>query len=160
MLSGTIPLGGLVLVTHHLYFAGPDQKPTPAPSEPQPSRHFDILGDMTWVRPGKVFAWLYWNSLKKTFCWILLCVPVSESADGVKKYREKRKLKKGRRTAERKEMHMVKDRKEKNTKRWRIFLQQHIFEINCFSFRMVFEPPNYSELWNGRSYQFSTAEFL
>lgn len=25
MLSGTIPFGGLVLVTHHLYFAGPDQ---------------------------------------------------------------------------------------------------------------------------------------
>jgi len=25
MLSGTIPLGGLVLVTYHLYFAGPDQ---------------------------------------------------------------------------------------------------------------------------------------
>lgn len=39
----------------------------------------------------------------------------------------------------------------KRERQWsRILPMQHIFEIDCFNFGIVFEPKNYFQLWNRR----------
>ena len=89
---------------------------------------------------------------KKDFlCWVLgTQAPVRLNL--LKEWRStgrREKLKKGRKTAEKKGNARWRIER-KRRQRWTTFPLQHIFEINCFSLRMVFEPPNYSELWNGR----------
>ena len=151
MLSGTIPLGGLVLVTYHLYFAGPDQnQPLAHQSHSLQDAFHSWRCDLSQATQSLWRALLEFSG-KKTLSWVLVMqAPVS--LNPLKEWwstGRREKLKKGRRTAENKGNARWRIER-KRTQRWRIFLQQHIFEINCFSLRMVFEPPNYSELWNGR----------